>query len=258
VTGRRGWLIDAGVIATTLGLAYLLKRFYSQASFDDLLWVLTPTTWLVELLSGSSFELEAHRAYLSRDLLFEIVPSCAGLNFLIVTFCSLSCGLLPTRRTTRGKLGHVLVSGVVAYVATLLANATRIWIGIQLHVRGLSLAPLTPDRLHRIEGIAVYFLFLLATLKGTDRFLRKGDSSILAIGAIAVPLFWYLGWTVGVPLANGAADRTGFWEHALTTLVVTGVLSGSLAWTSTFRTALATPHLPNNANFWSRRAGSNR
>ena len=166
MTVRRGWLIDAGVIATTLGLAYLLKRFYSQAGFDDLLWVLAPTTWLVELLSGSSFELEAHRAYLSRHLLFEIVPSCAGLNFLIVTFCSLGCGLVHTRRTTRSKLGHLLVSGVVAYLATLLANATRIWIGIQLHVSGLSLGPLTPDRLHRIEGIAVYFLFLLANTEG--------------------------------------------------------------------------------------------
>lgn len=233
MTRGRERLVDSGVVATTLGLAFLLKRFYSQAGFDELLWVLAPTTWLVELLSGSNFELEAHRAYLSRELMFEIVPSCAGLNFLIITWCSLACGLVHTRLTTRGKLGHLLSSGVVAYVATLLANATRIWIGIQLHVNGVSLGPLTPERLHRIEGVAVYFLFLIATLKATESWIRKGrERTVLACGAIGLPALWYLGWTVGLPLANGAAGRTGFLEHALTTLIVTGGLCGMLAWRS--------------------------
>ena len=37
-----------------------LKLFYSSATADDLLWILTPTTALVELLSGRSFEFESY------------------------------------------------------------------------------------------------------------------------------------------------------------------------------------------------------
>lgn len=157
---RRERLADGAVAALALALAYRIKRFYSEAAFDDLGWVLAPTAKLVEWMTGATFELEPHRGYLSRELLFEIVPSCAGINFLIASFCCLVCGLVQRRPTVRGKLIHLAVSGVAAYLLTLLANATRIAIGLRLHQTGWSWGALTPDRLHRIEGIAVYFLFL--------------------------------------------------------------------------------------------------
>ena len=143
-----------------LGAAYALKDYYSRAAFDDLQWILVPTTRLVELLTGNDFELEAHRAFLNRDLLFEIVPSCAGVNFMIAVFCSLACGLVHTQPSIWHKLGWLTTSGVAAYLLTMLANATRIAIGISLHTTRLFLDVLTPERLHRIEGIAVYFCFL--------------------------------------------------------------------------------------------------
>lgn len=145
-----------------LGLAWGLKDFYSRAGFDDLLWVLAPTARLVEWLTGAAFELEAGRAFLSRDRLYEIVPSCAGVNFMIAAFCSLACGLVHTRSTIRSRLALVVASAVAAYAATVLANATRIAIAVRMHDAGASLGPLTPERLHCAEGVAVYFLFLCA------------------------------------------------------------------------------------------------
>jgi len=159
--GRRA--TDTIIIVLTLGLAWLAKSFYSEATFDDLLWLLAPTAGLVEGVTGAGFELEVHQAYLSRELLFEIVPSCAGMNFLIAAFCSLAIGLVHTRRTLPGKLTFVMASAVGAYLVTLLANTVRIVIAMRLHHAGTSLGPLTPDRLHRIEGIAVYVLFLCTT-----------------------------------------------------------------------------------------------
>lgn len=147
-------------IALALAVGLSLKLFYSRASFEDLRWVLRPTVWLVEGFTGSDFVPEARHGYFSRDLHYEIVPSCAGLNFMIVAFCSLACGLMPTRRTLVARLVLFAASGVAAYAATLLANATRITIAVQMHRAGASLGPLTPDRLHAIEGVAVYFLFL--------------------------------------------------------------------------------------------------
>lgn len=42
--------------------------------------------------------------------------------------------------------------------------------------------------------------------------------------SILLPLAAYLGITLGVPLANGAASRSEFWHHASEVLVVTALL----------------------------------
>jgi len=148
--------------AFALGLAWGLKSFYSRAGFDELLWVLAPTTRLVEWLTGASFELEAGRAFLSRDRLYEIVPACAGVNFLIAAFCSLACGLVHTQPTLPSRLALIAASALAAYAATVLANAVRIAIALRLHDAGAWIGPLTPERLHTAAGAAVYFVFLCA------------------------------------------------------------------------------------------------
>ena len=70
--------------------ALALKQHYSSASANNLRWILAPTTALVELVSGVSFEFESHAGYMSSDRSFLIAPSCAGVNFLITAFLMLS------------------------------------------------------------------------------------------------------------------------------------------------------------------------
>ena len=106
------------------------------------------------------FAAEANHGYLSRDLRYEIVPACAGVNFMIVVWCSLACGLMHTRRTLGVQSLWLVASALIAYVTTLAANATRIAIAIRLHRDGASLGWVTPDRIHAAAGVAVYFLFL--------------------------------------------------------------------------------------------------
>ena len=155
-----GRVADVACMGLALTLAWKLKAFYSRASFEDLLWVLAPTRRLVEWLTGAAFEAEAGLGYLSRDRLYQIVPACAGVNFLIATFCSTSCGLVHTQRNWRARLVLMAASALTAYASTLLANATRIALAMRLHAAGTALGPLTPERLHCVEGIGGYFLFL--------------------------------------------------------------------------------------------------
>jgi len=156
-------------IGFALGLAWGLKDFYSRAHFEDLLWVLSPTRRVVEWISGASFEAEPGAGYLSRDRLCQIVPACAGINFMIVAFCSLACGLVHELRSPRARAAWIAVSALAAYGVTVLANAARITIGMRLHEAGASLGPLTPDRIHCIEGVAVYFLFLCVLFAAAAR-----------------------------------------------------------------------------------------
>jgi exosortase K len=158
----RDQLANLACVAFALVLAWALKAFYSRASCEDLSWVLSPTRRLVAWLTGDGFEPEAGQGYLSRDRHYLIAPACAGVNFMIVAFVSVACGLVHTRSTFRGRGMLLVTSALAAYGVTLLANATRITIAIRLHDAGAAWGPLTAERLHCAAGVAVYVLFLYA------------------------------------------------------------------------------------------------
>ena len=163
LASSRPWpdrVANCALVACAFGLAWALKSFYSQAGFEDLRWILAPTRWLVERLTGAAFEPEANQGYLSRDRLYQIAPACAGVNFMIVAFASLACGLVHTCTTLHGRMALLGASALAAYAVTVLANATRIALAMRLHDAGAAFGPLTPDRMHCIEGVTVYFLFL--------------------------------------------------------------------------------------------------
>ena len=48
------------------------------------------------------------------------------------------------------------------------------------------------------------------------------------LSLLVVPLSCYLAMTIGIPILNGAVADSGFWEHALTTLAVTGAITAAL------------------------------
>lgn len=163
LVSSRSWqdrTTSCALVACVFALAWGLKSFYSRAGFEDLRWILAPTRWLVERLTGAAFEPEAHQGYLSRDRLYQIAPACAGVNFMIVAFASLACGLVHTCSTLRGRMALLVASAFAAYAVTVLANATRIALAMRLHDARTAFGPLTPERLHCAEGVTVYFVFL--------------------------------------------------------------------------------------------------
>jgi len=168
VRGGRLAVGDAAVAVVALVSAWALKAFYSRADVDALHWILAPTVWLVKMVSGVAFELEPHHGYLSRERCFLIAPACAGVNFLIVAFVSLCLGLVHTCSNAGSRAALVVCGAAAAYATTLLANAARIALALQLQATG-TVGPLTPARLHCAEGVAVYFLFLLVLYSAAAR-----------------------------------------------------------------------------------------
>ncbi|HKP45072.1 MAG TPA: exosortase K, partial [Pyrinomonadaceae bacterium] len=72
--------------------ALALKQFYSTANVNELRWILAPTTFLVQFISGTRFQFEYYAGYISSDHSFIIAASCAGVNFLLTAFLMLSLG----------------------------------------------------------------------------------------------------------------------------------------------------------------------
>lgn len=190
-----------------------LKAFYSSATADDLLWILTPTTVLVELLSGRSFEFESYTGYMSSDHRFVIAVPCAGVNFLITAFLMLALRRLWRERFQPVAWSLLPVAAMLAYVATLLANTTRIWFALEMQAQRVWLTSLTHNQLHRLEGIVIYFVFLMLLFVITERFETANPRNFAR--ASLFPLSSYYAVTLGVPLLNGSYRRgTEFWEHS--------------------------------------------
>jgi len=209
--------------AVVLLIVLALKQYYSTASADGLRWILAPTTALVELATGAAFEFEPGAGYISDDRTFLIAPSCAGVNFLITAFLMLAVGKLLRDRSRNIGWRFIPAVALVAYVATLAANTVRIAIALRMHRTLLEIGWLNPDQLHRVEGIAVYFGFLLLLFVLSERFYSGRSSTLLR--RPLVPLLLYYTIAFGLPLVNGAYHQgSSFWEHSIFVLLIPLVL----------------------------------
>ena len=210
--------------------ATVVKFYYSTASVNQLRWILAPTTFLVELVSGNQFEFESHAGYLNSGHTFVIAASCAGVNFLITAFLMLSLRNW-WRAGSRGKSLNlnwrfIPAAAMFAYLATLVANTVRIATALQTREARFKASWLDPNQLHRLEGIFVYFGFLLLLFLVSER-MNSGNTVLekrasMLRGAF-FPLMIYYATTLGVPLVNGACrsstTATDFWEHAVFVLL---------------------------------------
>jgi len=208
------WKRNAQLVAVVL-CALGLKLYYSAASPNQLRWILAPTTALVQLVTGASFQFESHAGYISSDRSFLIAASCAGVNFLITAFLMLSLRKLWRDRGHKISWSFIPSTALFAYLATLVANTVRISVALWLHHASPEINGLTRNQLHRFEGIFIYFGFLLLLFVVSERLSSANVSGLLQQALF--PLLIYYTTTLGIPLVNTAYHRgfaaSDFWEH---------------------------------------------
>jgi exosortase K len=151
VTGR---LVVLGAAAV---IAWRLKRHYADARPDDLLWILRPTSWLVGATSGATFTFQAGEGYLSRERLFLIAKSCAGINFMIAAFGMLVVALFHRVTSGLAAVRVLALSLAASYAAAIVVNAVRIDVAMWLAAHPLAFPARSAADVHRLEGITVYF-----------------------------------------------------------------------------------------------------
>jgi len=202
---NRRRMIWGAQLAIVLLCALALKQYYSTATANELRWILAPTTLIVELLSARSFVFESYTGYMSSDRTFVIAVPCAGVNFLITAFVMLALRRLWNARFESVSWRAFPISMTTAYVATVIANALRIVIALEIQRRAVEVSWLTENQLHRLEGIVVYFGFLMLLFVMVE---RKNSRKMWVF-----PLVIYYAITLAVPIVNGSFYRAGFWEH---------------------------------------------
>lgn len=244
---QHGYCYLIGVLITA-GLKY----FYSRAGCEALRWVLAPTARWAGALSGLSFSYLPDMGYVNEAHRFLIAASCSGLQFMIITIATLIFSLAHRMKTPRQRMGLIGMSLLSAYFVTILVNGLRITLAIYLPaviLQGNTPGGwLTPDRLHTLIGIAVYFTALCLIYRMADHAVRlmnnetgeaencaglphAGGMAAALIRNLLPPAFWYFFIALCVPFLNGAYEKNagGFTEYASLIILCSGIIAALLS-----------------------------
>jgi exosortase K len=162
VAWLRARIPAAAVYAAGGAVAYGLKAFFSGANADDLRWVLAPTCWLAEGITGTVFTHEAGAGFISHTNHIVVGPACSGLNFLIVCFAALFFSFARRLHRPWERVAWLLASLALAYTATIATNALRVTLAVNLFRLNIYGEILTAARVHRLMGTVLYCASLVA------------------------------------------------------------------------------------------------
>jgi exosortase K len=161
------------VLAVVALVIWGMKRHYADARPDDLTWILSPTTQLVEAMTRTTFAWQPGEGHFSRDRLFLIEKSCAGINFMVAAFGMLTLALIHRVGSGMSPVRIMGVSLLASYAAAVPVNAVRIAIAMWLAAHPTALFTFSAADVHRIEGIVVYFGGLVLLYELVQRLDRR-------------------------------------------------------------------------------------
>ncbi|KNY27202.1 exosortase K [Pseudobacteroides cellulosolvens] len=139
----------------------IIKLFYRTADSSSLQFILAPVTKLVEVFTGTHYQFVPERGYLSSDLTVEIGPGCAGINFLVISFCTFVFSFIKQIRSTLNKIIAASSFLIFSYIITIIVNTFRIVTAINFSGYNDTYMGLDKEFFHKIVGSLVYFFFLV-------------------------------------------------------------------------------------------------
>lgn len=142
-------------------LFILLKLGFAVAGSNHLLFLLKPTTKLVDLLTGSTSSLLADSGYYNQKLNIIIDKSCSGFNFLLLSFLIIVYSFVRFLKRDSYKILAIPAALIVAYLLTIFVNSSRIIASIVVHVQTKRIVLDNQNLLHEAVGIITNLTFLV-------------------------------------------------------------------------------------------------
>ncbi len=217
-----------GAGCCVLLLAGTLKLWFSSAGAVDLRRLLAPTARLAGIYTSTPFTFDPQLGYVNHQLQVIIAPVCSGFNFMLIVLCMVSFQGLFTLNRSPLLWKWLLTTPLLAYGYTVVVNTIRIILSIWLFEHRVTFGWFTPERIHRLSGILVYYLMLLLLFAGVNAALKKyrnAGQTHFSLFLALFPLFWYTGITLAVPLLHRNSYTPAFWEHSASILCVCCVLT---------------------------------
>lgn len=138
--------------------AIVFKYLQRDWGSDELQFLLHPIQQMVGLFTGLPAYYQAGEGYIFPGFIIE--KSCAGVNFLVVCWCSFGWLSLYSRHPRPVQVKALLFSVPLSYCLCLAANTFRILSALMLQ----RLPGLHGPQVHEALGVVVYLsVLLLAT-----------------------------------------------------------------------------------------------
>jgi exosortase K len=208
--------------AVALSVAFGVKAFYSRAGAEDLLWVLAPSAWLARFVGGVDLVYEHGAGFISHTHHLVVGPACAGVNFLVICFL---CLYFSFAQRVESQTRWFIYSLLISFGGTVAANGLRIFVSAHLWDADIYGGWMTRELMHRLAGVAIYYASLLTLYCVVES--RVGTRAHRL-----APLLWYVGISLGIPLAGRlvAGGAQGFAGHAawVTAVALTLTLATAL------------------------------
>jgi exosortase K len=156
----------------TLALFILLKLAYRAMDVNALLFLLKPVNVLVSTASGINYCYLESQGFYYPALNLLIEKSCSGFNFLLICFVALCLLLINHGRIIWHRLLAFPLAMCAAYLATIVANASRLLVSVFVQQHGGMLAKANYNHLHEAEGVLIYLTSLIALYLAVEYLLK--------------------------------------------------------------------------------------
>ncbi|MFA0963804.1 exosortase K [Roseivirga sp. BDSF3-8] len=158
-------------VATLIFLG--LKLLFRQADTAFFQFLLAPVNFLVCLLSDSNSVYMPEQGYYHAFYGFMIDKSCSGYNLMLLCYLMLTYLLLRYTKRAHWVLTAVPITLALAYVFTILVNASRILMSMTFEPAMVRRVALDEVILHEGMGIATHITFLVLLYIISETFLRR-------------------------------------------------------------------------------------
>lgn len=151
----------------------VFKLLYRDATTQDLVFLLNPVRWLVDIATYTQSTFITDKGYFNDALNIVIDKSCSGFNFFVLCFLMLTFLTVGNLKNRNSKWLSLVVLFILAYLITIVTNASRILTSLFLHKVFRTYAIPRLEVWHKVEGAFVYLFCLVAVYLLTEFLLKR-------------------------------------------------------------------------------------
>lgn len=153
------------------------KYMYVFLDNDNLIFLLKPTAYLIEIITGTNFIFSSDSGFFYEQLNIIINKSCSGYNFWILSFLMLAFLSIKRFNNSIKKISAILIALLSTYILTIFVNTSRIYVSISIQkLANIHLQSRPHYLIHEIVGITVNLFFFILIYVLTDKLLTNKTS----------------------------------------------------------------------------------
>ena len=140
----------------------LVQFIYHHLNNDDVQFLIYPVKVITEYVNGIGFYYDSSFGYIHDNGLIRINKSCSGFIFINILISIIACTMFMNVKPKQ-RLSSFIPIGIIAvffaYLASIIANTSRVILGIKLHQFSLVHAWFPGNFAHELFGVLYFFIF---------------------------------------------------------------------------------------------------